>query len=350
MRIPAQPILTFCACWAIALGQAAGSSITTVVEPPIQEIYSLDGEHRWGLIRNPAGKEFLFSTADGGQHWTASPLPFRVWRVFFADASEGWGIAAERSGEAWRTFCIHTADAGRTWRRLGPIAQDEATPTGIAFDSPQHGWVVGEGKEEGASGIAVVMETDDGGLHWTRRKWKTEPASGLGGVRCCDGHALTWSSGAGGPGVYELRSGGQPGQVFDGETMDLACFADGAALAVSMGGAYRGRLDAPDWEETLSASPAVLRTLALIDAQRACAAGEEMYCTQDGGRSWSSRPLPKAGRYDTVHVFGLWKVDEDLLWAASEDTIYQVTADGRRWTKLHLFDQSGRPLVPVPGR
>jgi hypothetical protein len=67
----------------------------------------LDGQHLRVLVRNEDHREFLFSTADGGDRWTASLLPFSIWRVFFADQNEGWGIAAEGNGASAKIFCAH---------------------------------------------------------------------------------------------------------------------------------------------------------------------------------------------------------------------------------------------------
>src|SRR5579863_2651655 len=119
MRVRSKPILSVCAFVALAISNSTSNSIATIVEPPIRDFFSLDHEHHWALINNQDKKEFLFRTDDGGTHWTSSPLPFQIWRVFFADTSEGWGIAANKVGESVHTFCIHTSDAGLTWQRLG---------------------------------------------------------------------------------------------------------------------------------------------------------------------------------------------------------------------------------------
>jgi hypothetical protein len=173
------------------------------------DFFSLDGQHLWALIQNNHNREFLFSTTDGGASWKAFPLPYPMWRVFFIDRVEGWGIAAEPHGSTAKTFCVHTSDSGRTWQRLGSLNIGYEHPTGIAFDNKEHGWVVGEGYV----GVAFVLQTIDGGKHWKRLDWKTEPASGLYGVRVHDGVAFTWSGGAGGSGIFELRRGALPKRI-----------------------------------------------------------------------------------------------------------------------------------------
>jgi photosystem II stability/assembly factor-like uncharacterized protein len=344
MRTKSRPILGLCAFLAMAISTSTSTSIATTIEPPIQDFFSLDQQHHWALVRNKNKKEFLFRTDDGGAHWTSSRLPFPIWRIFFADTSEGWGIAAEHLGETIRTFCIHTSDSGRTWQRLGAIAQDRETPTGIAFDTGQHGWVVGEGVEGDASGAAFVMETEDGGIHWTKLNWETQPASGLYGVRLAGGRVLAWSAGAGGSGIYELRSGALPKRIFDHETMDLAYLDNGTIVSVGMSGAYLLSAEYAKWEETLQ-SEAVFRAVSFVDSEHGCIAGNEMYCSQNGGKTWSFRALPKFDKHNTIQIFELWMIDENLGWAVTDDAIYEITKSACKWAKVDFFDRIGQPLA-----
>ena len=70
-----------------------------------------------------------------------------------------------------------------------------------------------------------------------------------------------------------------------------------------------------------------------------------MYCTQDSGRTWTKRTLPKIGRnHDPVQIFRLYMIGEDIVWAVSEDTVYQITEGSSNWNKVDFFDKSGKPL------
>lgn len=345
MRIKAKPIFSLFAFLAIALSNANATTVATLVNPSIKGSFSLDHEHHWFLIQNKDKREYLFRTEDGGVNWIASATPFHIRKLFFADASEGWGIVFEQHGEFFDKFCIHTSDSGQTWQRLGAIGHGRETPTGIAFDTSEHGWVVGEGLENDASGAAFVMETNDGGMHWTKLNWKTLPASGLYGVRLYNDQALAWSAGAGGSGIYELRPGAPPRKIFDGATMDLASYTNGAVYALSHSGVYKRNVDSNEWEETLQPSAPEFLSLAFADSQRGCAAGIEMYCTHDGGHTWTLLKLPKIGReHETVQIFWLYMIGEDIIWAVSEDAVYQMIDSSSHWTKLDFFDKNGKPL------
>jgi len=122
-------------------GIAACTSTATLIDPPIRDLFSLDRQHLWVLVHNEDHRDFLFSTTDGGivDGIAAAVLDLAG---FFADQNEGWGIAAEGIGASAKFFCAHTSDSGRTWERLGAIREHDET-TGIAFDTREHGWVVG---------------------------------------------------------------------------------------------------------------------------------------------------------------------------------------------------------------
>lgn len=239
--------------------------------------------------RNEDHREFLFSTTDGGDRWTASPLPFSIWRVFFADQNEGWGIAAEGTGSSAKILCAHTSDSGRTWERLGAIREHDETPTGIAFDTREHGWVVG-GKQNG--GLAFVLETSDGGKKWKRLSWETQPASGLYGVRIHNGYGLTWSGGSGGSGIYELRRDALPKRISSLETMNFALISEDSIVSASQVAVYRRTGQSPEWEEVLEPSDSTFQEMSFADSAFGCVAGGEIYCTNDGGQTWQSRPSP----------------------------------------------------------
>jgi photosystem II stability/assembly factor-like uncharacterized protein len=334
--------LALCVFLMLSVGIAASTSTATLIDPPMRDLFSLDRQHLWVLVHNKDHREFLFSTSDGGDRWTASPLPFSIWRVFFADRNEGWGIAAEGIGSNAKSFCAHTSDSGRTWERLGAIKQHDETPTGIAFDTREHGWVVG-GKQNG--GLAFVLETSDGGKQWKSLSWETQPASGLYGVRIHDGYGLTWSGGAGGSGIYELRRDVLPKQISTLETMSFALISEDSILSASQFAVYRRAGQSPAWEKVLESSDSTFREMSFVDSTFGCVAGGEIYCTNDGGQTWGSRPSPMdALKRKRVYIYQLYLIGTLRGWAVSEDAIFETDDGAHTWAKVCFFDAHGRPL------
>jgi photosystem II stability/assembly factor-like uncharacterized protein len=335
-------LVALCILLVLPVG-AVASSTATLIDAPVQDLFSLDRQHLWVLVNDKNRKEFLFSTTDGGEHWIASPSPFTIWRVFFVDPDKGWGIAAESSESGVKTFCVYTSDSGRTWKRLAAITKRDERPTGIAFDSREHGWIVGEGY----SGIAFVLETIDGGEHWTRLAWKTRPASGLYGVRVHNGYGLTWSGGAGGSGIYELRHGSLPKRISDRETMDFALVSEDSIVAASQSAVHLRIEGSSAWETVLESSGSTFRDMSFVDSGFGCVAGGEIYCTNDGGRTWSSRPLPLDALKKTLYLYKLYFIDRLRGWAVSGDAIFETDDGALSWAKVDFFDGRGVPLAQL---
>nr|WP_275983685.1 YCF48-related protein [Paenibacillus hamazuiensis] len=101
-----------------------------------------------------------YTTADGGEHWTLTPLGLEG-IVFILDSANIWG---------WKdgTF-VHTPDSGKTWEVLawsGVLAdagQDYPRPLEMQFLTPQIGWLL-LGSEDGRH--SLLLGTQDGGASW----------------------------------------------------------------------------------------------------------------------------------------------------------------------------------------
>jgi photosystem II stability/assembly factor-like uncharacterized protein len=91
---------------------------------------ALDAGHAWiatGTTRQAVGG--LFATSDGGRSWTRSGRFTRIplAAVYFANARDGWVVAAGSTGAAATRGVYATSDGGRHWRReLTPASSDQA--------------------------------------------------------------------------------------------------------------------------------------------------------------------------------------------------------------------------------
>jgi photosystem II stability/assembly factor-like uncharacterized protein len=306
------------------------------------DFFSLDGRQLWAFADSSDHKRFLFRSTDGGTSWNATQVPFDILRVFFTDGNEGWGVAAESVGTRIRTFCVHTSDSGRTWERLGTLTNHDELPSGIAFEDSKHGWVVGEGY----MGVAFVFETADGGRVWSQLDWKTQPASGLYGVRVEKGVAYTWSGGAGGSGIYELHHGALPMQISSRETMNFALLAEDSVVLTSQSFVYRRSGQSLQWVQVLEAADSTFRDMSFANSDIGCVAGGEIYCTKDGGLTWTPRPQPRQrDKAKGDYVQRLHLVDPLRVWAISSDAIFLTTDGGYTWSQMDFFDGQNKPLT-----
>jgi photosystem II stability/assembly factor-like uncharacterized protein len=128
-----------------------------------------------GTINGGLGTALL-GTLDGGSTWNPLPLPCQGgWSRFdFTSASAGWLVCSPdaASGSAGAIGQVYqTSDAGRTWSRLGPVADpsgstgsdpkvDQDPIGGLRFVSPDLGWL--------ALADGRLFESDDGGRSWRK--------------------------------------------------------------------------------------------------------------------------------------------------------------------------------------
>jgi photosystem II stability/assembly factor-like uncharacterized protein len=105
--------------------------------------------------------ERVWTSGDGGAHWTGRDLPAGVGQpaYFTATSPQAWALSGHDD-------VYLTADAGAHWRvvSFGGFLRDRSTRwiRQVAFTSSRAGWVVMWGKSEWQ-----LFRTTDGGKHWT---------------------------------------------------------------------------------------------------------------------------------------------------------------------------------------
>jgi len=100
---------------------------------------------------------FLYTSTDGGAHWTSQPLPARdhTW----LDPLTGWTIdPADPNDPIAPRRLYQTADGGATWAQVNTVAWTAK----LNFVSPVQGWAVAQ------AGMALALvHTTTGGQSWS---------------------------------------------------------------------------------------------------------------------------------------------------------------------------------------
>jgi len=105
-----------------------------------------------GAIKERRGaKPVGVITSDGGAHWQLEPLKEEPYSLFFLNGNLGWMVTEKG---LWRT-----GDSGKTWTKL-PKVPGQTEPLRVYFADENTGWA--------ACTNRTVLETHDGGAHWTR--------------------------------------------------------------------------------------------------------------------------------------------------------------------------------------
>jgi photosystem II stability/assembly factor-like uncharacterized protein len=196
-----------------------------------------------------------------------------AWLVLFACVCFA---ALSAAAEAAPGMQQPTVQPARSWENYFGVA---IMPSGRAV-------VVGD--------KGVVMTTDDEGRTWARRQLKK-------GLKYYDLYGVAFT--------------------MDGSTGWVV--GDGGVI-------FRTDDRGVTWREQKAAAGAVgaLMSVAVADAQRACAAGEHgvILCTSDGGANWNLK------NFGDIGLFDLSFTDADNAWAVGEfQTVLHTGDGGRNW-------------------
>jgi hypothetical protein len=112
-----------------------------------------------GVISNGKREEpTAVVTSDGGAHWQLVPLKETPVSLFLLNEDLGWMVT---EGAIWRT-----SETGKSWIKLAKMKPGILR---VYFVNEKRGWAVGAMK--------TVLETNDGGAHWTPVTAAAEPAT-----------------------------------------------------------------------------------------------------------------------------------------------------------------------------
>ncbi|HUQ31595.1 MAG TPA: YCF48-related protein [Pyrinomonadaceae bacterium] len=264
----------------------------------LHAVYFLDERKGWAV----GGKGALLSTEDGGETWRVNKRPTEdaLRDVYFSDDLQGW-LVCERSiydlkeKDEPRTYLLHTADGGATWKLVNVIGKDvDARLVRALFTNDGRGWAFGE---EGA-----LYTTRDGGANWERQRVPTRNLL-LGGWFLNSEQG--WLVGAGATLLQTIDGG---------ETWHAGTLINQAVATVNNEETRRVRFTATSF----------------VDKKRGWAVGAEgrVFATQDGGRTWGPQNSNvEADLYDVKFPDALEG------WAAGAGgTLIHTLDGGRHWT------------------
>ena len=149
---------------------------------PISDL-AIVGHEAWAYFACPENVgtscSGLLHSADAGETWDVLPSTGAIISAFgtisFADSSTGWGVGVARdangtTGGFGRNRLLKTSDGGQTWS-AGPIpcGADWQDLVSVQFVDIRRGWAVCTGEGSGTMAPTQVLETVDGGASWTSR-------------------------------------------------------------------------------------------------------------------------------------------------------------------------------------
>ncbi len=316
----------------------------------------LDGMRGWILVSDhPHNKSHLYSTRDGGETWAERRAPTGVYKLSFTSARLGWALQMTKGGaEPPLTTLLRTETGGETWTRLPTDGLARANRKGyilvsLGFANSLSGWIAGAGPEN----TGVILQTTDGGKSFHRPNEKLASlATPLGMVVPRDvvwiyGESFTLCSQDGGK-TWTAIDPAQFGTVPDNFNV-YSGFLSEKGRGWLVGNIMEGTILSTDgfgrnWKIALQTTvTGSFDAISAWDDEHACAVEgpTRLYCTADGGVSWTARDvLPKPEHEQARFFLKLVMLASGRGWLLrAGGYLYQTEDGGQSWNP---FDAAGK--------
>jgi len=336
----------------IGMGLPAPHSSTQDIE--VEDLAFTDGTHGWVLAREPMPQ--IFRTLDGGKSWSRILLPPTVgfYRLAFYD--ERTGIAAQMEWE--KALKIYRSeDGGETWtlENVFDLPHDESVLS-MTMTSREDAILVGEGE----LGRAFVIQLSDKGK--TLRVRQDLPADLSAQSNALD----VFGDGAGHlwiVGKELILHSADNGRTWENQFLNSVPRIDMAMSGTALPGGHAWMAVADfevyktddygkHWIRSLDTSDrgyVNFESVALQDPLHGCAVGSSsyVYCTEDGGETWSSSRQFPAYLNGSPFFSKLLVFHSGQGWASIGGGLYKTEDGGKSFREV--LTSSVPPESGIPG-
>jgi photosystem II stability/assembly factor-like uncharacterized protein len=331
----------------------------------ITQVRVFDANSGWALCSdpvNPSKNVKVLRTSIGMETWhDVTPPVLRddqnIQAAFFADASTAIAVSSRTSlsePQAVEIITWRTIDGGQTWQHGELVLIERSpdfSPRQLFFIDSEHGWMLGESDAGMGNKRVQLFKTHDGSMHWediydsddhlsdTYTLWIkgyypfleriafTSEVAGFfsdGKLYGSQDRGASWTPQPIDP-PAELTDLGCPDAVCDYlDIISTPRFLSPQSAAL----VRRVYMKTDLTLDVLVSYPNTLSRLPLPQAQY-------LYFTQDGGRTWASKPLPV--KIGTVNF-----LDEQTGWLLGKSDpdpemlpqLYHTKDSGGTWTQI----------------
>lgn len=323
----------------------------------VDDVFFLDSRQGWIVLEDHKrnGSDML-RTNDGGETWTRFDAPSDLGQTYFINSKVGWAVRRTKSHRQYFSYLLQTRDGGSTWKQKMSESLDAKLPAGefvvrMAFSDENLGWFFSSGTGPAGS----ILVTRDGGKSVQVLSTPKEDRDYrgifalpngrvwiLGGENILSTHDLgkTWE---------QQFAWVQPQLNSTSTYLNSArFFPDGQGWVVGQEidkGIILGTHDfGRHWNRVFESSESLyLESVDFSDENDGCAVGllEHLFCTQDGGATWTDRnvlPPPKGTQANFFVKIVILKSGRGFALRAG-GFLYETADGGQNWHELDLLTQ-----------
>lgn len=323
----------------------------------------LDTNHAWvtevvGSSDSQIGRLYVFGTHDGGQNWQSSG-PFPVSgappsiQLDFVNDHDGWLQTApgKYSNQPGTPLVYSTTDGGVHWTQLAARPDGVwppgtwlgeyyfCDPSGMMFVSSTRGWLVRDCNTHFFdTSVMVGIVTNDGGHSWLALK--LDYAAFPPHIPVPNAVTpLFWNCGASTP-VFTGTNGVLPVscEAYKGLPASNGSWSPGAATGSGWSATFRTSDAGISWVAAPLPAYVGLSQIEFVDSNTGFAfvkraSGNDLYNTTNAGRDWS--PV-KTGLFPGQNVMNYQFIDLTTGFAytdRSSGSVWKTTDGGRTWAQ-----------------
>lgn len=117
-----------------------------------------------------------------------------------------------------------------------------------------------------------------------------------------------------------------------------------STVSASQSAVYQRTGTSGKWQRVLEAAKETFWDMKFVDVDHGCVVGGEVYCTDDGGKTWAARNVPRTAKGDREYAYRLYLFDTLHGWADGNDSVYETSDGAKSWSRVDFFSVDDKPL------
>jgi len=315
----------------------------------VDDIFFLGSQHGWIVLQDhKRGRSGLLRTDNEGRTWTKLDAPDGLGQTYFFNPQVGWAVRRTKSHNKYFSYLLQTRDGGATWKQTMAEPLEEKLPSGefvvgMAFSDDNLGWFFSSGA--GPAGSVLVTRDSGKSVQVLSTPKEDRDYRGIFALP----NRRVWILGG-----TDILSTDDLGKIWEQQftwvqpqlnslstyLFSARVFPDGRGWVVGQEidkGIILSTHDFGRHWNLVFESPesSNFKSVDFSDENHGCAVGlfERLFCTRDGGATWTSRnvlPSPKGNQANFFVKIVMLKSGRGFALRAG-GFLYETEDGGQTW-------------------